>query len=53
MHCEVAAGEDMVRKSLEAFTPSSVATTLVVDMMTYDAFPALACLQEPRGCREL
>ncbi|CAL1149684.1 unnamed protein product [Cladocopium goreaui] len=43
---QVAAGTDIVKKSLAAFTVPTVATTIVVDGMAYDGFPALAALEE-------
>lgn len=35
-----------MQKSLESFNVRSVKTTLLVDMFGYDAFPALASLQD-------
>lgn len=42
----MAAGVSFVQKSLESFNVRSVKTTLLVDMFGYDAFPALASLQD-------
>ena len=45
-YCEVAAGTDIVKKSLAAFTVPTVATTILVDGMAYDGFPGLAALED-------
>ena len=42
---EVAGGCDFVRKTLAAFTPETVSTTLMVDLHGYDSYPALAALE--------
>ncbi|CAK8999549.1 unnamed protein product, partial [Durusdinium trenchii] len=49
---QVAAGVSFVQKSLESFNVRSVKTTLLVDMFGYDAFPALASLQETQEGRD-
>ena len=49
-YCEVAAGTDIVKKSLAAFTVPTVATTIVVDGMAYDGFPALTALEDTCLC---
>ena len=46
----MAAGTDIVKKSLAAFAVPTVATTIVVDGMAYDGFPALAALEDTRLC---
>lgn len=43
---QVAAGTDIVKASLRAFVPQSMATIMLVDLVSYDAFPALAALEE-------
>jgi len=42
---EVCGGTSIIHKSLQAFLPQSVATTVVIDMHGYDGFPALAALE--------
>lgn len=43
---KVAAGTDIVKQSLRAFVPPSMSTVMLVDLMSYDAFPALAALED-------
>ena len=43
---KVAAGTDFVRKSMEAFRPATVKATVLVDVLSYDASPALAVLED-------
>ena len=43
---KVAAGTDIVKKSLESFAVPSVSTTILLDGAAYDAFPALATLED-------
>ncbi|CAK9042284.1 Uncharacterized protein SCF082_LOCUS32839 [Durusdinium trenchii] len=43
---QVAGGTDFIRKTLAAFTPTTVRTTALVDLHCYDCFPALASLEE-------
>lgn len=42
---EVAGGIDIIQKTIAAVNPPSVQTTVVVDLHTYDGWPALACLE--------
>ena len=35
-----------MRKSLDAFKPPTCKHTILLDMNGYDAFPALACLED-------
>ena len=46
---QVAGGTDFVRKTLDAFTPPTVSTTVLCDLLGYDAFPALASLEDFLG----
>lgn len=46
---KVAAGTDIVKQSLRAFLPPSMSTVMLVDLMSYDAFPALAALEDSRA----
>ena len=43
---KVAAGTDFVRKSMEAFRPPTVKATILVDVLAYDASPALSVLED-------
>ena len=43
---KVAGGTDIIRQSLGAFKPPTVATTMVIDLVTYDSWPALATMEE-------
>jgi len=43
---KVAAGTDFVRKSMEAFRPATVKATILIDVLAYDASPALATLED-------
>lgn len=43
---EVAGGTDLIKRTLKAFVPDSVSTTLLVDLHTYDCWPALASLED-------
>ncbi|CAK9101906.1 Uncharacterized protein SCF082_LOCUS47637 [Durusdinium trenchii] len=43
---QVAAGTSMIHRSLESFMPSTVSTIVLLDLHGYDAFPALAALEE-------
>ncbi|CAL1142471.1 unnamed protein product [Cladocopium goreaui] len=45
---EAAGGTSIIHKSLQAFLPASVATTVLVDIHGYDGFPAIACAEESR-----
>ena len=44
--CKVAAGTHIVTESLNAFKTPTMKTLLLVDMLTYDSFPALAALED-------
>lgn len=51
---KVAAGTDIVKASLRAFVPQSMATVMLVDLVSYDAFPALAALEDSLAiCKQL
>jgi len=51
---KVAAGTDIVKASLRAFVPQSMATIMLVDLVSYDAFPALAALEDSLAiCKQL
>ena len=43
---KVAGGTSILKRSLQQFLPSSVATTVLVDLHGYDAWPALATLED-------
>lgn len=43
---EVAAGTDIIKRSMADFLPSTVATTMMIDLLAYDNFPALAALED-------
>ena len=43
---QVAGGTDIVIKSLNAFCPQQMATRMLVDVMAYDGWPAMACLED-------
>ncbi|CAJ1448824.1 unnamed protein product [Effrenium voratum] len=43
---QVAAGTDIVKKTLDAFSVPTVATTVLLDVHGYDAFPSLCALEE-------
>ena len=45
---KVAAGTDIVKKPLESFAVPSVSTTILLDGVAYDGFPALAALEDPQ-----
>ena len=36
----------MIHRSLESFMPSTVSTIVLLDLHGYDAFPALAALED-------
>ena len=42
----MAGGCDFVRATLKTWVPASMQTTMVLDILTYDAFPALAVLED-------
>ncbi len=42
---KVAAGTDMIKQSLRTFVPMSMATVMLIDLISYDGFPALAALE--------
>lgn len=44
---QVSGGCDFVRKTVHAFMPETVSTTIMVDLLGYDGFPALAALEVP------
>ena len=44
-HILAAGGTSIIHKSLQAFLPASVATTVLVDIHGYDGFPAIAALE--------
>jgi hypothetical protein len=48
LNAQVAGGSDFLRKTLAAFLPATVSTTVVCDLLGYDAFPAMATLEAPR-----
>jgi len=41
----VAGGTDIVKRTLASFIPPSMHTTMILDLLAYDAFPALAALE--------
>lgn len=43
---QVAGGTHIVQQTLNAFRPSTVMTTILVDLHSYDAFPALAAMED-------
>ena len=43
----MAGGTNFVRKSLEAFQVPTMKCTILVDLFGYDAFPALATMEDP------
>ena len=43
---QVAGGTDIVSKTLAAFCPQSMSTKVVIDIVGYDTWPALAVLEE-------
>lgn len=49
---QVAGGTDIIKKTLAQFLPATVSTCLVADLHCYDAFPALAALED-NGCLKL
>ena len=42
---KVAGGTDIIKQSLRTFVPTSMATMMVVDLISYDGFPAMAALE--------
>ena len=46
LYFQVAAGTDIVKKTLDAFGVPTVATTVLLDVHGYDAFPSLCALEE-------
>lgn len=42
---KVAGGTDIIKQSLRTFVPTSMATVMVVDLISYDGFPAMAALE--------
>ena len=48
---KVAGGCDFVRKTLTSLVPDSVKTTVLVDLLGYDGFPALAALEASAAVR--
>lgn len=48
---KVAGGTDFVRSTLRAFVPASMQTVMMLDLLTYDAFPALATLEDRISCK--
>lgn len=42
---QVAGGTDIVRATLREFLPASVNTCILLDILAYDGFPALAALE--------
>jgi hypothetical protein len=45
-HNEVSGGCNIVRESIKAFRPTTVETTMLIDVLAYDGFPAMATLQD-------
>ena len=45
-HNEVSGGCNIVRESLKAFRPPAVQTTMLIDVLAYDGFPAMSTLQD-------
>ncbi|CAL1125989.1 unnamed protein product [Cladocopium goreaui] len=43
---QVAGGTDFIRRTLSSFWPETVSTCILIDLHTYDCFPALAALEE-------
>lgn len=43
---QVAGGTDIVRKTIAAFSPQSMATKVVIDPISFDGWPALGCLED-------
>ena len=43
---QVSAGTSIVRETLKEICPSSVQTTVLLDTLAYDGFPAISTLQE-------
>ena len=46
VNSKVAGGTDFVRSTLKAFVPATMQTVMMIDLLTYDAFPALAALED-------
>ena len=46
VNSKVAGGTDFVRSTLKAFVPATMHTVMMIDLLTYDAFPALAALED-------
>ena len=46
---KVAGGCDFVRKTVATFLPETASTTVLLDLLGYDAFPAMAALEAPSG----
>ena len=42
---KVAGGSDIIKQSLRTFVPTSMATVMLVDLISYDGFPAMAALE--------
>ena len=47
---KVAAGTDIIKATLNSFCPATMSTRMILDLVTYDAFPALAALEDSNMC---
>lgn len=43
---QVAGGTDIIRKTIAAFSPQNMDTKVVIDAISFDGWPALACLED-------
>ncbi|CAL1162578.1 unnamed protein product [Cladocopium goreaui] len=50
---QVAGGTDIVKRTLASFIPPSMHTTMILDLLAYDAFPALAALEEVASSKRM
>ena len=42
---KAAGGTDLIKQSLRTFVPSSMGTLMLIDLISYDGFPAMASLE--------
>ena len=47
---KVAGGTHILKQLLQAFRPQSMTTTMLIDLVNYDSFPALAALEVHPMC---